>query len=176
MDTRDQSPSKLTRLHDRSHPTHHRLASLRIDYSRTMKSFMELEREEGWWWRWRRFPLYEAQNGLQISPPDEEQDVAAPPYCKRDEIFSLDFFWDESEFIELSLGTAEPRGHHKLASRHQAGDGYMACGPLAHPLRWIFAQVFFIFSRNILRKFSGRSENFHFCTKTTPWQFCWKHR
>ena len=48
--------------------------------------------------------------------PDEEQDVAAPPYRKRDEIFSLDFFWDESEFIELSLGAAEPHGPHKLGS------------------------------------------------------------
>ena len=56
------------------------------------------------------------------------------------------------------------------------GGGGRACGPLAHPLRWIFAQVFFIFSRKILRKFSGRSEKFHFCKKTTPWQFCWKQR
>ena len=51
-----------------------------------------------------------------MCPPDEEQDVVVPPYRKRDKIFSLDFFWDESEFIELSLGAAEPCGPHKLAS------------------------------------------------------------
>ena len=56
------------------------------------------------------------------------------------------------------------------------GRGPGACGPLARPLMWIFAQVFFFYSRKNLRKFSGRSENFHFCTKTTPWQFCRKQR
>ena len=70
-----------------------------------------------------------AQNGLQICPPDEEQDVAAPPYRKRDEIFSFYFFWDESELIELSLGAAEPRGPHKLAHRHQ---GVAVAGLVAH--------------------------------------------
>ena len=33
-----------------------------------------------------------------------------------------------------------------------------------------------IYSKNILRWFSGHSENFYFCTKITPWQFCWKQR
>ncbi len=129
MDTRDQSPSKLTRLHDRSHPTHHRPASLWIDYSRTMKSFMELEREEGWWWRWRRFPLSGAQNGLQICPPDEEQDVAAPRIANATKSSLLIFFLGESEFIELNLGAVEPRGPHKLASHHQ---GVAATWLVAH--------------------------------------------
>ena len=74
-------------------------------------------------------PLSGAQNGLQICPRDEEQVVAAPPYRKRDEIFSLNFFWDESELIELRLGAAEPRGPHKLAICHQ---GVAATGLVAH--------------------------------------------
>ena len=168
MDTRDQSPSKLTRLHDRSHPTHHRPASLRIDYSRTTKSFMELEREEGWWWRWRRFPLSGAQNGLQICPPDEEQEVAAPPYRKHDEIFYLDFFWDESEFIEERLGAAEPHGPHKLASRHQ---GVAATGLVAHwpipsggSLRRYFSYFLEIFCVNfqyVMRTFISAQKQHH---------------
>ena len=32
--------------------------------------------------RWRRIPLSGAPNGLQISPPDEEREVAAAPYRK----------------------------------------------------------------------------------------------
>ena len=177
MDTRDQSPSKLTRLHDRSHPTHHHPASLRIDYSRTTKSFMELEREEGWWWRCRWFPLSGAQDGLQICPPDEEQVVEAPPYRKRDENFSFYFFWDERGLIDLRFGAAEPCGPHKPAHRHQGGGGgARACGPLAHPLRWNLAQIFLIFSKTAPRKFSGRLENFDFCIKITPRQFCWKQR
>ncbi len=104
MDTRDQSPSKLTPLQDRSHPTHHRPGSLRIDYSRTTKSFMELERAEGWWWRWRRFPLSGAQDGLQICPLDEEQVVAAPPYRKRDENFSFLFFLGRKTTYRAGVG------------------------------------------------------------------------
>ena len=45
------------------------------------------------------------------------------------------------------------------------GRGPRACSPLARPLTWNFAQVFFFYSRKILRKFSGHSENFYFCTK-----------
>ena len=44
------------------------------------------------------------------------------------------------------------------------------------PSGWFFRQYFFINSKNILRKFSGQSENFYFCTKITPRQFCWKQR
>ena len=40
-----------------------------------------------------------------------------------------------------------------------------ACGLLGHFLAQLFAPVFFIFSKNILRKFSAHSENFYFCTK-----------
>ena len=53
----------------------------------------------------------------------------APPYRKCDEIFSLYFFWDESELIELRLGAADPCGPHKLAHRHQ---GVAVAGLVAH--------------------------------------------
>ena len=42
------------------------------------------------------------------------------------------------------------------------------------PLALILSPIFFINSKNILREVSGHSENFYFCTKITPWQFCWK--
>ena len=60
-----------------------------------------------------------AQDGLQICPRDEEQEVAAPPYRKRDENFSFYFFWDERQLIELELGAAGACGPHKPAHRHQ---------------------------------------------------------
>ena len=41
----------------------------------------------------------------------------------------------------------------------------LACGQVVDPLRLILSPVFFIFSKNILRKFSAHSENFYFCTK-----------
>ena len=72
---------------------------------------------------------------------------------------------------------AEPCGTHKPAHHHQGGGGRArACGPLAHPLRWNLAQIFFIFSKTAPRKFSRHLENFDFCTKITPRQFCWKQR
>ena len=175
MDTRDQTLTKLTRLHGKSHPTHHRPASLRWNYSRTAVSIMKLVMEDGWWWRRRRFPLSGAQNGLQICPPDEVQDVAAPLYRKRDAIFSLDFFLDESELIKLRLGAAEPCGPHKLAHRNQ---GVEMAGLVAHwPTPWggLGADIF-LFSKTSPRKFPRHLENFGFCTKMTPRQFCWKQR
>ena len=66
----------------------------------------------------------------------------------------------------MELEAAELRGPHKL----------WACGLLAPPLRLILAPVFFIYSTKNPRKFPGHSENFYFCAKTTPWQFCSKQR
>ena len=62
-----------------------------------------------------------SQSGLHICPPDEEQEVAAPPYRKRDENFSFYFFWDERQLIELELAAAGACGFHKPAHRHQGG-------------------------------------------------------
>jgi hypothetical protein len=36
------------------------------------------------------------------------------------------------------------------------------------PLRYFFIPVFFIYSKIILQKSFSNSENFYFCTKTTP--------
>ena len=37
------------------------------------------------------------------------------------------------------------------------------------PLQWLLVPIFFIYSKKILQKNSSKSENFYFCTKTTPW-------
>ena len=93
---------------------------------------------------------------------------------KRDETSSLIFFLGESEFIALKLGSVELRGPHKLHGRTLGGGGrtHVACGPLVGPHLWIFTPVFFIYSIKNLQKVLSNSENFYFCTKTTPWQFC----
>ena len=57
MDTMDHALTKLTQLHDESHPTPHWPASLRRNYSLPVESIMELAMEEVWWW-WRRKPPY----------------------------------------------------------------------------------------------------------------------
>ena len=64
-------------------------------------------------------------------------------------------------------------------SRGRAQGGRHASHPRGQgvgPLALILSLVFFIFSKNNLREVSGHSENFYFCTKITPWQFCRKQR
>jgi hypothetical protein len=60
------------------------------------------------------------------------------------------------------------KGAHEATTRQGAcprGGALHPCGCLGTPLRYLFVPVFFIFSKNILRKFSAHSENFYFCTK-----------
>ena len=114
MDTRDQTLIKLTRIHDKSHPTHHRPASLWWNYSCTAVSIMKLVMEEGWWWRWRRIPLSEAPNGLQISPPERVLGLAAAPYRRTWWILLSRFFSPRTRIygvgVEVGGGSGGPRG------------------------------------------------------------------
>ena len=70
----------------------------------------------------------------------------------------------------------EVGGDRAVWAPQACGGGARACGPLAHPLRWNLAHIFFVFSKTAPRKFSGRLENFDFCTKITPRKFFWKQR
>jgi len=75
--------------------------------------------------------------------------------------------------MALELGEVGPRGgQHTPGRARGVGRGLVCAGPPGAHLRWILAPVFFINSAKIPPKVSGHSENFYFCTKTTPWQFC----
>ena len=91
---------------------------------------------------------------------------------KRDESFSLIFFLPEHEYMELELRSVERQGAHEVggAPRRQARPHPR--GQVEAPLTWILLPIFFIYSKIILREVLGHSENFYFCTKITPWQFC----
>ena len=97
-------------------------------------------------------------------------------FVKCDESFSLVFFSPKVNIWSWSWGRWSVRG----PTRQGARPGGRARPPPSWtgggPLTWIFLPVFFIYSKIILRWFSGHSENFHFRTKITPWQFCWKQR
>ena len=90
--------------------------------------------------------------------------MAAPPYRKRDEIFSSDFFLGESEFIELSLGAAEPRGPHKLGCRGQEGGGVAAA-------TWLVAHWPVPFGGSLCRYFSYFPEIFSINFQGVPRTF-----
>jgi len=166
VETRDQTLTKLTRLHGKSHPTRHGPASLRWDYSCTAVSIMKLVMEDGWWWGWRRIPLSEAPNVLQICPPEEEHGLAAAPYHKTRWILLSDFFLPEREYMELELRSVEVQGAHK--------DGGHAPGGWAPPtlvsrvwasFGWFFCQYFLLIPKISSVKFQVILRTFIFAQK-----------
>ena len=169
MDTRDQTLTKLTWLHGKSHPTHHCPASLRwITHARRWAS---------WNWSWRMvddddgngFPSPEPRTNSRSALPRKIRAWRRLRIVKHDESFSPIFSpWTWIYRVGVEVGGAP--------GAHEAGGApppsWTGCGPLV----LILSPVFFINSKNLLRGFSGHSENFYFCTKITPWQFCWKQR
>ena len=91
---------------------------------------------------------------------------------KRDETFSLFFSPRDGIYgvgVEVGGASWDPQDR----GRAQGGRARPhPCGQGVGPLWLILSPIFFIYSKNILRGFSGHSENFYFCTKITPWQFC----
>ena len=135
-----------------------------------------------WWWRMvddddgDGFPSLEPRTDSKSALPREIRAWRRLRIVKRDES-SLWFFspwtWIYRVGVEVGGASGGPRdrGHAQGVGRapHPRGQGV---GPLA----LILSPVFFINSKNILREVSGHSEKFYFCTKITPWQFCWKQR
>ena len=130
-----------------------------------------------WNWWWSKvdnddadgFPSSEPRTDSRSALPREFRSWRRLRIVKRDGSFSLIFFLPESEYMELELRSVESQG------AHEAGG--------APPPSWIgrgppgvdsSSGIFFIYSKIILRWFSGHSENFYFCTKITRWQFYWK--
>ena len=134
-----------------------------------------------WWWRMidddnsDESPSSDPRTDSRSALPREIRAWRRLRIVKRDETFSL-IFLRESKYMELELRSVDVQGAHEAGGRQGEGAGppplWTGCAPLA----LILSPVFFINSKNILRGVSGHSENFYFCTKITPWQFCWKHR
>ena len=129
-----------------------------------------------WWWRMvddddgDESPSPEPRTDSRSALPREIRAWRRLRIVKRDESFSLIFFSPKPNIWSWSLGRWSIRGPTRQGVRpHPRGQGV---GPLA----LILSPVFFIISKNNLREVSGHSENFYFCTKITPWQFCWKQR
>ena len=166
MDTGDQTLTKLTQLHGKSHLTHHRPASLRWNYSRTAVSIMKLvirmvDDDDG-----DGFPSLEPRTDSISALPRTNRAWRRLRIIKCDESLPLIFFSPNVNIWSWSWGRWSFRGPTRQGA-HPRGQGV---GPLVP----ILSPVFFIYSKNILREVSGHSENFYFFTKITPWQFCWR--
>jgi len=136
-----------------------------------------------WWWRMvddddgDGFPSPKPWTDSRSALPREFRAWRRLRIVKRDESFSLIFFLPEHEYMELELRSVELQGAHEARGRAQGGRrAPHPRGKGVGPLALILSPVFFIISKNNLREVSGHSENFCFCTKITPWQFCWKQR
>ena len=140
-------------------------------------------RRWAWNWWWRKvddddgdgFPSLEPRTDSRSALPREFRAWRRLRIVKHNESFSLIFF-PEHEYIELELRSVELQGTHEAGGRAQG----VGAPPTLVDRVWApgvdsFASIF-INSKNILREVSGHSENFYFCTKITPWQFCWKQR
>ena len=88
-------------------------------------------------------------------------------------ISSLLFFSPRKQLYRVGVGVGRSPGGPRGSGARPRGappPSWKGCGPPG----LILSPVFFIISKNNLREVSGHSENFCFCTKITPWQFCWK--
>ena len=153
MDTRDQTLTKLTWLHGKSHPTHHRPASLWWNYSRTAVSIMKLVMEDGWWWWRRRIPLSGAPNGLQISPPERFRAWRRLRIVKCDESFSLIFFSLNVNIWSWSWGRWSVRGPTRQGARPGGQARPHPRGKGVAPWPWFFLQYFWLFPKIISVEF-----------------------
>ena len=133
-----------------------------------------------WWWRMvddddgDGFPSPEPRTDSRSALPREFRAWRWLRIVKRDETFSLIFFSPNTNIWSWSWGRWSSRGPTRQGARPggqtRPPPSLKGCGPLA----LILSPIFFIFSKNNLREVLGHSENFCFCTKITPWQFCWK--
>ena len=134
-----------------------------------------------WWWRkvddddGDGFPSPEPQTDSRSALPVKISAWRRLHIVKRDESFSLIFSprtWIHRVGVDVGGASGGPRGRGCAPggrALHPRGQG-------VGPLVLILSPIFFINSKTCLHKFPGHSENFYFCTKITPWQFCWKQR
>ena len=119
------------------------------------------------------FPSSEPRTDSRSALPREFTAWRRLRIVKHNKPFSLIFFLPEREYIELELRSVEVQGTHEARGRPQGGGHALhPRGQGVGPLALILSPVFFIISKNNLREVSSHSENFCFCAKIIPWQFC----
>jgi len=122
MDTRDQALTKLTRLHDESHPTPHRLASLQRNYSLQVGRIMKLAMEKGWWWRRSKIPHLEPQTDSWSGLPMKNRRWRQLRLVKRDNYFSLIFLSKNMNLLYQGWGL----WGHQVGTTHLGKPGWGA--------------------------------------------------
>ena len=121
-----------------------------------------------WWWR-----MVDDDDGDESPSPEPRMDSTSAllreirawrqlRIVKRDEPFSLIFFSRKRNIWSWSWGRWSTRGPTRQGARPGGRRASHPRGQGVGPLVLILSPVFFIFSKNSLRGFSGHSENFSF--------------
>ena len=117
------------------------------------------------------FPSPEPKTNSGSSLPRKNRRWRWLRIVKRDESFSLIFSsrtWIYG--VGVDFGGA-PRGSRDWGHAQGGRRAPTLVDRVWAPNVDSFTSIFYIF-----HWFSGHSDNFYFCTKITPWQFCWKQR
>ena len=154
-----------------------------IDVQQAYDGITHARRWASWNWWWRMVddddgdesPSPEPRTDSRSALPREIRAWRRLRIVKRDESFFLIFSSPNVNLWSWSWGRWSSRGPRGRGTPKGVGappPSWTGCGSPA----LILLPVFFINSKNNLHEVSGHSENFYFCTKITPWQFCWKQR
>ena len=142
----DQTLTKLTWLHGKCHPTHHRPASLWWNYSRTAVSIMKLVMEDGWWWRQRRIPL---STDSRSALPREIRAWRRLRVVKRNGTFSLIFSpWNRIYGVGVEVGGASG-GPRDRGCAQGEGHAPILVDRVWAPWPWFLRQYFLYFPKVI---------------------------
>ena len=154
MDTREQTLIKLTRLHDESHPTPHRPANLRRNYSLPVGA--------SWNLRWtrvgddeeRRSPSPEPQMDSRFALPSKNRAWRWLRLVDPDNSFSLIFSGNMWIYSIRGSSAGPPGGYNPPGCARRGGRALVGCAQPGAPLWWVLAPEIFIIDIKNPRKVS----------------------
>ena len=165
MDTRDQTLTKLTRLHDKSHQP--------ITVQQAYDGITHARRWASWNW-WLR--MVDDDDGDESPSSKPRMDSRSSllreirawrrlRVVKRDETFSLIFFLPEREYMELELRSVEHQGAHEAGGAPRgAGAPPTLVDRVWAPWPWFFRQYFLLILKSCSVDFQVIPRTFFFCT------------
>ena len=130
-----------------------------------------------WNWRWRRVgddeerrsPSPEPQTDSRSGLPMKNRRWRRLRLVDRDNSFSL-IFSGKIGFYSVGFRVCgATRWGQPTWARQERGRALVGCAHPGAPLRQVLAPEILIIDIKNPRKVSFHSENFYFCTKTTPW-------
>ena len=128
-------------------------------------------------WRWRRVgddedqrpPSPEPQTDSRSGLPMKNRRRQRLRVVKRDNSFSL-IFSGKIGFYSVGFRVyGATRWGQPTWARQERGRALVGCAQPGAPLRWVLAPEILIIDIKNPHKVPFHSENFYFCTKTTPW-------